>query len=163
MNSFQKALTAILEAETIYVYGIGASGLVAQDLQQKLIRIKKKCMFFADYHVAMQSSLFVTEKDVVIAFSYSGNSKEVNCAVESAKKNGAICIGITSCGMGKLHNIVDIALDIPRIEKDIRMGAIQSRYSQLFIIDLLFFCITQENIEQNHKNIIESRAIIDKV
>ena len=56
---------------------------------------------------------FVSKGDVVIAFSGSGKSKNILKALKFAKKNGAICIGMTGLTGGLMKNICDICLQIP--------------------------------------------------
>ena len=50
--------------------------------------------------------------DVVVAISASGNSPNVLCAVEFARKRGAITIGLIGFGGGKLKDIVDVDVSI---------------------------------------------------
>ncbi|EPS46536.1 RpiR family transcriptional regulator [Clostridium botulinum A1 str. CFSAN002368] len=81
-----EAVKAIKNAETIYLYGVGASAMVAMDFQYKLLRINKKVMFQQDSHLQLAVSVHITNRDVAVAISYSGNTREVNLAVEEAKK-----------------------------------------------------------------------------
>jgi D-sedoheptulose 7-phosphate isomerase len=59
-----------------------------------------------------QIGAIVTEGDVVVGMSTSGNSKNVLKAIERAKKAGAVTIAFTGSG-GKLKDAVDIALTVP--------------------------------------------------
>ncbi|EJO5346528.1 MurR/RpiR family transcriptional regulator [Clostridium botulinum] len=156
-----QAIKAIKNAETIYLYGVGASALVAMDFQYKLARINKKVMFQQDSHLQLAVSVHITSRDVAIAISYSGNTREVNLAIEKAKKNGANTIAITKCGKNALSDIADINLNIPSIEKDLRVGAISSRASQLFVTDSLFLGIAKENFDDTEKKLITTRNLIE--
>ncbi len=60
--------------------------MVAMDFQYKLLRINKKVMFQQDSHLQLAVSVHITNRDVAVAISYSGNTREVNLAVEEAKK-----------------------------------------------------------------------------
>lgn len=51
--------------------------------------------------------------DVVIAISASGNSENVLKAVRMAKREGAITIGFTGRGGGKLQSLVDVCVAVP--------------------------------------------------
>lgn len=62
---------------------------------------------------AQQLATFVQPKDVVIAISASGNSKNVLNAVEVAKSKQAVTIGFTGFDGGKLAGMVDIDLHVP--------------------------------------------------
>ncbi len=67
----------------------------------------------------------ITEKDVIIAISGSGNSKNVLKAVEYAKSVGCKIIGLTGFNGGKLKELSDISLHAPinsmQITEDIHM------------------------------------------
>lgn len=156
-----EAVEAIKNAETIYLYGVGASAMVAMDFQYKLLRINKKVMFQSDSHLQLAVAVHITNRDVAVAISYSGNTREVNLAIEEAKKNGSTTIAITKCGKSILSNIADINLNIPSIEKDLRIGAISSRTSQLFVTDSLFLGIAKENLDKTEKNLISTRNLVE--
>lgn len=158
-----KAIDAMKLAETIYLFGVGASGIVAQDLQQKLVRINKRCIFHTDYHLGLAGASHIKQEDVVIAFSYQGETREVNEAVNQAQANGATCIGITSCLSNPLHNLVDILIALPNTEHGIRVGAVQSRYTQLLVVDILFAGIAKENFEVTEGYLVKTRQLIEKL
>jgi len=134
-----EAVEAIKNAETIYLYGVGASAMVAMDFQYKLLRINKKVMFQSDSHLQLAVAVHITNRDVAVAISYSGNTREVSI----------------------LSNIADINLNIPSIEKDLRIGAISSRTSQLFVTDSLFLGIAKENLDKTEKNLISTRNLVE--
>jgi D-sedoheptulose 7-phosphate isomerase len=60
-----------------------------------------------------QIEALVTEKDVVVAISTSGNSPNVVEAIEMAKAKGAKTIGLTGGNGGKLAKIADLVLTVP--------------------------------------------------
>jgi len=55
----------------------------------------------------------VTEKDVLVGISTSGNSSNVIKAIEQAKENGAKTIGFLGKDGGKLNEMCDISFIIP--------------------------------------------------
>ena len=67
----------------------------------------------------------ITDKDIIIAISGSGNSKNVINAVEYAKTVGCKIIGLTGFDGGKLKELSDISLHAPinsmQITEDIHM------------------------------------------
>jgi DNA-binding MurR/RpiR family transcriptional regulator len=139
---------------------MGSSGLVAIDLQYKLLRIQKNCLFNSDGHVQMINANFAEENDVVIAFSYRGETKEVIKAVQTARKKGAYIVGVTSNTASPLYKICDACHLIPQSEGEIRLGAIQSRYAQLLICDILYIAIAQENFDAVKKMIVDTRMML---
>ncbi len=73
-------------AKMIYLFGVGASGLVAQDFQQKLLRINKHPVFYPDTHAQMAQAVFAGPGDVAVGISHSGRSVEVYKALDKAKR-----------------------------------------------------------------------------
>lgn len=51
--------------------------------------------------------------DILFAISTSGNSKNILLAVEEAKKQGMITIGMTGASGGKMNEICDLMLKVP--------------------------------------------------
>ncbi|MFP4199761.1 MAG: MurR/RpiR family transcriptional regulator [Halanaerobium sp.] len=86
ITEIEKAVTAIENANNIYIFGIGASGLVAMDLQYKLMRVKKTVIYYADTHAQLASAANIENTDLAIAVSYSGQTVEVYEALKTAKK-----------------------------------------------------------------------------
>lgn len=66
-----------------------------------------------DYVFARQIEALCTEKDLVVGISTSGNSPNVLRAIEAAKAIGAITVGWTGEGMGKLGTLCDLTLAAP--------------------------------------------------
>jgi len=60
-----------------------------------------------------QVEALVSEKDVVIGISTSGNSANVVKAIEAAKMKGAKTIGLTGDNGDKLAEVADLVLTIP--------------------------------------------------
>lgn len=68
-----------------------------------------------DYSIvfARQIEAFISEKDVAIGISTSGNSPNVIKGIERAKELGAETIGLTGKDGGKLAQVADIAMVVP--------------------------------------------------
>lgn len=50
-KSIEKAVALLKDAEVIYIYGVGASFLIAEDVAQKWIRLGKKAYAISDRHL----------------------------------------------------------------------------------------------------------------
>lgn len=60
-----------------------------------------------------QVEALVTEKDIIIGISTSGNSPNVIEAVKQGKKKGARTIALTGADGGKLADAADLVLSVP--------------------------------------------------
>ncbi|MBK1810325.1 MurR/RpiR family transcriptional regulator [Clostridium sp. YIM B02505] len=159
-KNLEESIDSIKKAETIYLLGVGASALVAMDLQQKLLRINRRCVFSLDSNLALATSVHITERDVVIAISYGGRTKEVNLAVKRARDNGAKCIAITKWGKSPLSALSHISIFLPNNEGELRIGAINSRFAQLFITDVIYLGMAKENFELTEHHLRETKKIV---
>lgn len=163
IDTLNKAIEALSKCRSIYLFGIGASGLVAMDLQYKLLRINKNVIYQNDAHIQLASSVHMGPEDVAIAISYGGESKEVNLAIKKAKDNGAETIIITKYNKNSLTKLGDMMLYIPNEEKELRIGAISSRIAALTLTDILFLGVARENFYETEEHLIETRDIIEQL
>ena len=134
----EKAINAIHKARKIDFYGVGASGLIALDAQQKFIRINKYAWAYTDPHLQATSAANLSKNDVVVVISYSGETKDIIDSVKIAKESGATIISISKYGINTLGEIADIRLSLSSPETTMRSGAMGSRIAQLTIIDIIF-------------------------
>lgn len=161
IEDFEKAIEEIKKANNIYLFGVGASAIVAMDLQHKLLRINKIAIFHLDANVQLAMSVHAKRGDLAIGISYRGKSKEVNNSVRRAKENGASCISITKYGNNSLADLCDINLRVPNVEKELRVSAIASRMAQLMVTDILFLGIAKDNFEDVERYLKETKKMTD--
>jgi len=130
-----RAMSDALRAhKRIYVMGNGGSAADSQHLAAELVgrfrmdRAPLPCHAFStdtsvitsianDYGVeqvfAKQVQAFVRKGDVVIGISTSGNSPNVVAAIEEAYKRGAMTVGLTGEGGGRLAQVCDLCIRVP--------------------------------------------------
>lgn len=161
-DTLKDAIDLLRTAQTIYFFGVGASGLVAYDFYRKLSRINKRCVHDMDSSGQIVAAVHTTPQDAAIIFSYSGKTREVLTAARRVRQNGTPCIAVTRAESSALTKLADIVLKVPGCEPEIRLGAIGSRYAELLIADLLFAGIAQTDFEQMKKYLTETRQAINE-
>lgn len=163
-EELEKAINLLNKAKNISVFSIGSSGLVGMDFYYKLSRINKRCTAHLDTHLQITSSALLQKGDVVVAISYSGETKEVLLCAENAKKLGVPVIAITKVSIdNKLAEIADVVLNIPYVEKTLREGAMSSRISQLAIIDMLFIGMAKNNLKEAENKLRLTRKAVESL
>lgn len=140
-QSVESAVSLIRAAERIFFFGIGASGLVALDGQQKFMRINKKAWALTDSHEIRQNASILCEKDVAIFLSYSGTTKEIVSAFNTAMKMKASTIVMSKLRKKGIAKSADVSLCISSPELTIRSGAMGSRIAMLNCIDIIFTAV----------------------
>ena len=120
----------------IEFYGVGNSGIVAQDAQHKFFRLGVNTIAYSDGHMQMMSASMLGPGDCVVVISNSGRTRDLMDACDLARKNGATTIVMTAtasplASAGQIH----LAADHP--EGYDRYSPMVSRLLHLMIIDVL--------------------------
>ncbi|MEV7014006.1 MurR/RpiR family transcriptional regulator [Streptosporangium sp. NPDC051022] len=140
---------AVAGARRVDVYGVGASGLVAADMAQKLMRIGLSSRSFADAHLALTSAALVRPGDVAVGVSCTGETPDVLAPIGVARKAGATTIAITNNPRSSLAELAGHVLVSAGRETAFRPGALASRISQLLIVDCIFVGIAQRTFDSS--------------
>ena len=142
--AIQKATDALAAAASsgkrIEFFGVGNSGIVAQDAQHKFFRLGVNTIAYSDGHMQVMSATMLGPGDCVVVISNSGRTRDLMDACDVARKNGATTIVITASGSplasaGHIH----LAADHP--EGYDRYSPMVSRLLHLMIIDILATCL----------------------
>ena len=163
LELIEKSVDAIDSAKKVYLFGVGASGIVCYDINYKLSRIGKNVVFNNDIHLQLVNLNFITKEDACVCVSYSGNTKETVLVAEIAKKAGAKTVGICCYGRNELSKICDITLRVPHDERELRLGAISSRNTTLTLLDTIYLAITHRHYPDVLNDIESTRDLIKKV
>jgi DNA-binding MurR/RpiR family transcriptional regulator len=139
------ALTAA--ARRIDVFGVGASAVVALDLQQKLHRIGLIAYQWSDTHAALTAAALLDERDVAIGISHTGATRDTVEVLGEAVARGARTIGVTSVPRSPLADVADLLLVTSARETTFRSGATASRIAALSVVDVLFVGVAQSRYD----------------
>jgi RpiR family carbohydrate utilization transcriptional regulator len=142
--AIERAVNALVAAyrdgKRIEFFGVGNSGVVAQDAQHKFFRLGVHAIAYSDGHMQVMSASVLGPGDCVVVISNSGRTRDLMDACDIARKNGATTIVITASGSplasaGHIH----LAADHP--EGFDRYSPMVSRLLHLMIIDILATCV----------------------
>jgi len=141
------AVALVVGARRIDIVGVGASAVVALDLQQKLHRIGLIAFAWSDTHAALTAAALLGPSDVMIGISHTGATKDTVEAVGEAGRQGAATIGLTSVPRSQLAGSVDVVLVTAGRETTFRSGATSSRIAALSVVDVLFVAVAQRRFD----------------
>jgi DNA-binding MurR/RpiR family transcriptional regulator len=154
------AVKAVATAARIDIYGVGASGLVCEDLHQKLHRLGLLSFHWADAHLSLSSAAMLGPKDVAIGVSYTGSTVDTVDPLRIARMRGATTIAITNFGSAPIAEEADLLLVTAGRETTFRSGAMASRISQLALVDCLFAGVAQRSYDQAIKLLDSAYAVL---
>ena len=135
-TDLENAIAMLSHARRIEFYGVGNSGIVAQDAQHKFFRFGISTVAYVDTHIQLMAASVLSDQDVLVVISNSGSSIEVLDAVSIAKENGAAVIAITRAD-SPLSQLADCVLSVMPQEDTERYTPMVTRLLQLVVIDIL--------------------------
>ncbi|HTW05340.1 MAG TPA: MurR/RpiR family transcriptional regulator [Streptosporangiaceae bacterium] len=136
---------AVVGARHIDVYGVGASALVALDLQQKLHRVGHAVFAWQDPHIAITSASLLRRGDVAIGISHTGATADTVESLAQARKRRAATVAITNFPGSPISRVADHVLTTAARETTFRSGAMASRIAALTVVDSLFVAVAQRD------------------
>ncbi len=160
LDALHAVIEALVRARRVDVYGVGASGFVALDLQQKLHRIGRVSFAWADPHMALTSAALLTENDAAVAISHSGATQDTIEALETARRSGATTVAVTNFPRSPLAALGDHVLTTAARETTFRSGATASRLAQLTVIDCVFVGVAQRTYETSQRALELTHAAV---
>jgi DNA-binding MurR/RpiR family transcriptional regulator len=137
---------ALATAARIEIYGVGASGYVALDLQMKLQRIGRPAFAWPDPHMAISSASLRAPGDVAIGLSHTGTTVDTVDALREAASHGATTVAVTNFPWSPITEGADYVLLTAARETAFRSGAMTSRIAQLTVVDCLFVTLAQKDL-----------------
>jgi DNA-binding MurR/RpiR family transcriptional regulator len=145
LDQLRRAIDAVAGARRVDIYGVGASGFVALDLQQKLHRIGLVTFAWPDPHMAITSAANLRAGDVAVGLSHTGTTADTIDALSQARRNGATTIAVTNFANSPITGRADVLLCTSAQETTFRAGAMASRIAALTVVDCLFVGVAQRN------------------
>ncbi|QCR19980.1 MurR/RpiR family transcriptional regulator [Agrococcus sp. SGAir0287] len=148
VDALTRAVDAIVRARRVDLFGVGASAIVAVDLQRKLSRIGRVAIEWPEPHAAWTAAAVLDEASVAIAISHSGTTVETVRFLRLAGESGATTVAITNDDASPLAADADVVLrTAAREAAPLRSGALGSRTAQLLLGDCLYLGVAQRDAE----------------
>ena len=160
LGALERATAAISAARRVDVYGVGASGLVAEDLQRKLHRIGLSVWAWPDPHMAITSAANLGREDVVVAISHSGQTIDTLDPIVEAREHGAQVIAITNFAQSSIAAHADTVLTTVSDETTFRSGAMASRIAALVVVDCLFVGVAKRQWAQTTDALLRTNTAV---
>ena len=144
--TFAKALDLIAGARHILVGGVGGSGIVAQALYQRCIRLGLRCDAPVDSQLQIMHSALTAPGDLVVAISYSGITSDPVLVLQEARARGAATLCITGNSASPLARLADVVLVSVSHEQGSEPMAAQ--IAQMTLVDAVYSALVARNTER---------------
>jgi len=145
-SSFDDAVKAILKCKSkVIICGVGKSGIIASKISATLSSVGTPSFSISASDCSHGDLGRITNKDILILISYSGNTAELKNIIKYAKSNKILLIGIVSSKDSNLYRSSNIKLFIPEVtESGDGIVPTSSTTAQLSIGDALSIALMKE-------------------
>ncbi|GAX47378.1 MurR/RpiR family transcriptional regulator [Pseudolactococcus reticulitermitis] len=163
-EAVMSVVSCLDKVEVIFVFGIGASAIVAQDIFQKFSRIGKQVYFIQDTHQLITFLAIQKNQAAFIGISMKGETKEVVELASVIKSMKVPMIAITSNENSTLGQLSDYVLhSISGEAFQMRTAATMSLMAQLYVVDILFYMYVSEHFDQSYQNLQKTSQAIQQL
>ncbi len=134
-KSFIKAVDLILNCKGKIIFaGIGKSGLIARKISATFSSVGIPS-FFCDPAQALHGDMGqIEKKDILIIFSYSGNTSELTNMIKYANRYSIKIIGIASKPDSILLKASDIKLILPKVKESDVTGMVPTSSTSITLL-----------------------------
>ena len=134
-QSFSKAVDLILNCKgKVILAGIGKSGIIARKISATFSSVGIPS-FFCDPAQALHGDMGqIEKKDLLIIFSYSGNTSELTNMLRYANRFGIKIIGVASKPDSTLLKASDIKLILPKVRESDVTGMVPTSSTTITLL-----------------------------
>lgn len=146
-NVLEKVVEELRKAKRIFLFGVGSSGLTAEDAKHKLMRIGLQTNAVTNNHFMYMQAALVKEGDLVIGISHSGYSEEIVKSLRFSRANKATTVAITHNLRSPVTEEANYVLINGNRQGHMQGDSIGTKMSQLFVLDLIYTLLVKAEPE----------------
>lgn len=161
-GTLEEVTRRLAESRQRVFFGLGSSGVVAEDAQLSFLRYGIHAVVYRDSHSLRMAAATLEEGATIVAISPSGRAQEVIDAVRIARDNGAFVIAIAP-NSSPLAGIADASIQIDLDEEREAFAPVVSRAVLLAVIDALAIGVALRDAEGSRRRFAAGRrSLMDK-
>lgn len=145
------ALNLIQQANKVVCMGQGGSMVLAQEAWTLFSTISSKFVFVPDSHLQINTAALMESKDVILFFSYSGSTRDLQDVLEVAKARNVKVILISRFPKSPGGQMADVVLQCGANESPLQAGSAPARIAQMFVLEVLFYHMYERNPRQSEQ------------
>lgn len=140
----------IEDAERVYFFGTGSSGLVAREMKLRFMRLGVVCEALTDQDGFAWTTSIMDENCLVLGFSLSGSTPSILDSLLDAKEMGAKTVLFTSVPNKDSQPYTETVL-VATHSQPSYIQRISAQLPMLFFIDLIYAYFLEINRESKEK------------
>ena len=159
----ERLISKLSNAESIYIYGVGTSAILVNELQYQLLTLGYSAFAFSDAPTMAVSTMNLKKGNIAIGLSYSGRTSSVLETLKLAKQSGALTACITANSESPIMRLCDIPLAVYSDEINYPIEPMSARIAQISLINALIIMISSDNYEETLERNRRKHELIDRV
>ena len=149
-EQLERVAQLIEDAERVYFFGTGSSGLVAREMKLRFMRLGVVCEALTDQDGFAWTTSIMDENCLVLGFSLSGTTPSILDSLLDAKEMGAKTILFTSAPNKNSQAYTETVL-VASHSQPSYIQRISAQLPMLFLIDLVYAYFLEINRESKEK------------
>ena len=149
-EQLERVAQLINDAERVYFFGTGSSGLIAREMKLRFMRLGVVCEALTDQDGFAWTTSIMDENCLVLGFSLSGTTQSVLDSLLDAKDMGAKTILFTSAPNKNSQAYTETVL-VASHSQSSYIQRISAQLPMLILIDLIYAYFLEINRESKEK------------
>ena len=149
-EQLERVARLIDDAERVYFFGTGSSGLIAREMKLRFMRLGVVCEALTDQDGFAWTTSIMDENCLVLGFSLSGTTQSVLDSLLDAKEMGAKTILFTSAPNKNSQAYTETVL-VASHSQSSYIQRISAQLPMLILIDLIYAYFLEINRESKEK------------
>ena len=149
-EQLERVAQLIDDAERVYFFGTGSSGLIAREMKLRFMRLGVVCEALTDQDGFAWTTSIMDENCLVLGFSLSGTTQSVLDSLLDAKEMGAKTILFTSAPNKNSQAYTETVL-VASHSQSSYIQRISAQLPMLFFIDLIYAYFLEINRDSKEK------------
>ena len=158
-KAIANAISLLSNAVRVECYGLGGSGIVAQDAQLKFSRLGIAIVAYSDAQLHQVSASLLTDNDIVLAISNSGSSKTLLQSISYALANKVKVIAIAP-NSSPLAKQATVTLSYASSNATDTYEPIKTRILPMLIVDMLAIGVALNKGPETHRKLARIQHIL---
>ena len=146
-DAINKAVDLLVQADRVFCFGNGGSMVTAMEAWARFSTATSRFVHVSDSHMQIMNTALATSRDVLLVFSYSGSTKDMEDTLQIAREHGVSIILVTHYPNSRAAQFADVVLLCGYNEGPLQSGSIPAKVGQLLLIDCLFYGFCRRNPE----------------
>ena len=146
-KTLNQAVDLLSTARHVYCFGQGGSMVMAMEAWARFSTTTSNFIHIEDSHMQTMAAALASPQDVILFFSYSGSTKDMEEVLELAEEQKTPIILVTHFPKSRAAEFANVILQCGYSESPLQSGSIAAKVGQLFLIECLFYGYCRKNPE----------------